>query len=80
MEKVIGAASYYHSKQMEELRAFCGADSIRYEDLGNMENYFLEKGNKTLQIKACYNKVDGGFLSITGDNVIRERTIRNIIE
>ena len=78
--KIIGAGSEAHYKQLETLREFCGADSIRYEDLGNMENHFLEKNGKTLLIKACYNKVDGGFLSVTGDKELRERTIKEIIK
>ena len=68
MEKIIGAASPAHRKQMERLLIFSGADSIRYVDHGNNESYFLTKGGRTLLVKACYNRIDKGFLSVSWEN------------
>ena len=64
MDKVIGSASPKHHEQMELLREFCGADSISYTDHGDTEDYFLTKGDRTIVVKACYNRVDKGFLSV----------------
>jgi len=67
--KIIGAASVNHEKQMRALGEFCGVDSIRYEDLGDTEKYFLMKGGKELTIKACYNRIDKGFLAIEAEGL-----------
>jgi len=72
MEKVIGAASPNHFKQMECLRAFVGADTITYKDLGNGEDYTLSKGGKELVISARYNKVDGGFLAVDDGEIWKD--------
>jgi hypothetical protein len=60
---VINPAGHNHSKQMGLLASFCDAD-VRYEDLGNGENYFLERDGKTIILKVRWNKLDGGFLHV----------------
>ncbi len=62
--KIVGAASDKHAKQMRTLAKFCGAERIKYEDLGSGEDYTLTKRGKVLIVKARGNKYDGGFLAI----------------
>ena len=64
-EKIIGAANPRHEAQLQKLLEFCGADSIRYEDLGKGENYVLEKNGKVLVLRIRGNHFDGGFLTVS---------------
>lgn len=61
---VTGAGSSAHALQMERLAEFCGADEIRYKDLGNGEDYLLLKNGRSLELHVRGNKVDGGFLCV----------------
>ncbi len=62
--KIVGAASDNHRIMMSTLCEFCGAESIKYKDLGNGEDYTLEKDGNKILIKARGGKFDGGFLVI----------------
>lgn len=65
--KVINAASDKHHDQIKRLGDFLGLRSVSYTDHGNRESYVLERQNgDTLEIRACGNKHDGGFLAVTG--------------
>lgn len=64
MFRIIDAATEHHRRQMETLAEFLELDEVRYEDLGNGENYHLTKSGKTLTLHVRGNRFDGGFLSI----------------
>ena len=63
--RVVDAASPKHTKQMECLGEFLALTSISYKDHGNRETYTLERQDgKKLEIRACGNQYDGGFLAV----------------
>jgi len=64
MPKITNAATERHHRQMETLAEFLELDEIRYEDLGNGEDYHLTRGGKTLPLHVRGNRFDGGFLSV----------------
>jgi len=64
MAKIINSGSDKHVLQMKVLAEFADADSIEYVDHGDSENYILCKGSQKITVKACYNRMDGGFLAI----------------
>lgn len=65
MAKIINAAGSKHKAQMKILADAFDLYSITYQDLGNKEIYALEtKDGKKVNLHACGNKFDGGFLCI----------------
>jgi len=63
MANIINAFSYNHKQMMKRIADVTEADSIRYEDLGNGENYTITKNGKSVVLMIRGNKIDGGFLS-----------------
>ena len=61
---IINPGSDKHREQLTKLAKFLGLDSIKYEDLGNGERYFLVKGERSLRIAVSGNACDGGFLTV----------------
>ena len=53
-----------HEEQLRTLADFCGLDRVAYEDLGNGENYTLEKDGKQIVLRVSGNRCDGGFLCV----------------
>lgn len=66
--EVIGAKTDNSYCYIKEFGEFIGADSIEYVDLGNGENYIIEKDGQVMEIHARGNKVDGGFLTFLKRN------------
>jgi hypothetical protein len=64
MVVIVSPGSPRHEEQMQALGEFCGLDKITYQDLGDGENYILEKDGKEIAIAVRGNRVDGGFMCV----------------
>jgi len=53
-----------HEEQLRTLAEFCALDRVAYKDLGNGEEYVLEKDGEQITLCVHGNKFDGGFMCV----------------